>query len=52
MYTLDGYPLGYNATVMSSYPISDTTWWLAMKNTTAVTTNFSFYVFITCAAGS
>jgi hypothetical protein len=51
-YSLEGYPAGYNAVVMNSFPINDTTWWLDMKNTTTFLTNFSFYVFITCAAAS
>jgi hypothetical protein len=48
-FVLQGSPQGYVPAIMGSYPTSDTTWRINMKNTTAAPANLSYYVFITCA---
>ncbi len=50
-FVLEGSPLGYVPAIMGSYPMSDTTWRINMKNTTAAATNLAYYVFVTCATG-
>jgi hypothetical protein len=47
-----GGPVAYHPTFTASYPSSDTTWWVSMKNTTSTATNFQFGIVIICAAAS
>ena len=51
-FVYDGGPAGYVPAIMGNYSTDDMTWRIDMKNTTTFSTNFSYWIVITCASAS